>query len=296
MAAEPVERELAPLGVQSLLQTGGGLTLILMLILGGAWLFKRYGQLPIMGKGLVRILGGVSVGPRERVVVLEVENTRLVVGVAPGQIRTLHVLDARIARCRFRDPAGRCETGGSGGVKCMSSILFLLMLLFMTGSQAAPGVDAFSVTTDAAGGQTYTLTIQVLFFMTALTLLPAALMMMTSFARIIIVLAILRQALGTQSTPNNQILIGLALFLTLFIMMPVLNEVNEVAVQPYLAEQLDTVQALQAAAVPVREFMLAQTREDDLALFARIGNYARYERAGEMRHSPYCCRRSPPAS
>jgi flagellar biosynthetic protein FliP len=155
----------------------------------------------------------------------------------------------------------------------MRSLLFLLMLFFMTASQAVPGVDAFSVTTDATGGQTYTLTIQVLFFMTALTLLPAALMMMTSFARIIIVLAILRQALGTQSTPNNQILIGLALFLTLFIMMPVLNEVNEVAVQPYLAEQLDALQALQAASVPVREFMLAQTREEDLALFARIGNY-----------------------
>ncbi|MEN8166183.1 MAG: flagellar type III secretion system pore protein FliP [Pseudomonadota bacterium] len=155
----------------------------------------------------------------------------------------------------------------------MKSLLLLALFLFTAVAHSAPGVDAFSVTTDADGGQTYTLTIQVLFFMTALTLLPAALMMMTSFARIIIVLAILRQALGTQSTPNNQILIGLALFLTLFIMMPVINEVNEVALQPYLAEQLDTVQALQAAAGPVREFMLAQTREDDLALFARIGDF-----------------------
>jgi flagellar protein FliO/FliZ len=92
LAAEPVERELAPLGIQSLLQTGGGLLLILLLIIGGAWLFKRYGQLPTLGKGLIRILGGVSVGPRERVMLLEVENTRLLVGVAPGQIRTLHVL------------------------------------------------------------------------------------------------------------------------------------------------------------------------------------------------------------
>jgi flagellar biosynthetic protein FliP len=156
----------------------------------------------------------------------------------------------------------------------MRFALLLLMLLQMSSPFAAPGVDAFTVSQDGSGGQTYTLTIQVLFFMTALTLLPAGLMMMTSFARIIIVLAILRQALGTQSTPNNQILIGLALFLTLYIMMPVFNEVNEVALQPYLAEQLDTVQALQAAAVPIREFMLAQTREDDLALFARIGNFA----------------------
>jgi flagellar biosynthetic protein FliP len=155
----------------------------------------------------------------------------------------------------------------------MKNILWLLLLLCMAGAEAAPGVNAFTVTPDGSGGQTYTLTIQILLFMTALTLLPAALMMMTSFARIIIVLAILRQALGTQSTPNNQILIGLALFLTLFIMMPVFNEVNEVALQPYLADQLDTVQALQAAAGPMRDFMLAQTREDDLALFARIGNF-----------------------
>ncbi|MES9834132.1 MAG: flagellar type III secretion system pore protein FliP [Candidatus Thiodiazotropha sp. DIVDIV] len=143
--------------------------------------------------------------------------------------------------------------------------------------QAAPGVDAFSVTPDADGGQTYTLTIQVLMFMTALTMLPGALMMMTSFARIIIVLAILRQALGTQNTPSNQILVGLALFLTLFIMMPVFNEVNQVAVQPYMAEELDTMQAIQAAAEPVKTFMLAQTREDDLALFARIGNFGEFD-------------------
>lgn len=156
-------------------------------------------------------------------------------------------------------------------------IILVLLLIQASPALAAPGVDALTVTTDAEGGQTYTLTIQVLFFMTALTLLPGALMMMTSFARIIIVLAILRQALGTQSTPNNQILIGLALFLTLFIMMPVFNEVNEVAVQPYMADELDTFQALQAASVPVREFMLAQTREDDLALFARIGDFGELE-------------------
>jgi flagellar biosynthetic protein FliP len=154
--------------------------------------------------------------------------------------------------------------------------LLIIGLLASNLLQAAPGVDAFSVTPDGEGGQTYTLTIQVLLFMTALTLLPGALMMMTSFARIIIVLAILRQALGTQNTPSNQILVGLALFLTLFIMMPVFNEVNQVALQPYLSEQFDTIQALQAAAEPVKNFMLAQTREDDLALFARIGDFGEF--------------------
>ncbi|MCG7992974.1 MAG: flagellar type III secretion system pore protein FliP [Candidatus Thiodiazotropha lotti] len=160
-------------------------------------------------------------------------------------------------------------------------ILFIGLLI--TGLvEAAPGVDAFSVAPDGEGGQTYTLTIQVLLFMTALTLLPGALMMMTSFARIIIVLAILRQALGTQSTPSNQILIGLALFLTLFIMMPVFNEVNQTALQPYLSEEMNTMQALEAAAESVKSFMLAQTREDDLALFARIGNFGEFNGPEEV--------------
>jgi flagellar biosynthetic protein FliP len=160
--------------------------------------------------------------------------------------------------------------------------LLIAGLLSTTLLQAAPGVDAFTVVPDGEGGQTYTLTIQVLLFMTALTLLPGALMMMTSFARIIIVLAILRQALGTQNTPSNQILVGLALFLTLFIMMPVFTQVNEVALQPYLAEEMNAVQALQAAAEPVKSFMLAQTREDDLALFARIGDFGELEEPDDV--------------
>lgn len=92
--ADSAEKRFAPLGTQSLLETGGGLLLILLLIIGGAWLFKRYAQLPMAGKNLVSVLGGVSVGPRERVVVIKIEDTRLVVGVAPGQVRTLHVLGA----------------------------------------------------------------------------------------------------------------------------------------------------------------------------------------------------------
>ncbi len=158
----------------------------------------------------------------------------------------------------------------------------LLAGLLLSGAAQTAGVDAFTVTSDGQGGQTYTLTIQILFFMTALTLLPGALMMMTSFARIIIVMSILRQALGTQSTPSNQILIGLALFLTLFIMMPVFNEVNETALQPYLAEQIDASQALQAASKPIHAFMLAQTREDDLALFARIGDFGEFEQSEDV--------------
>ena len=115
LAAEPVARELAPLGVQSLLQTGGGLLLILLMIIGGAWLFKRYAQLPTLGKGLIRILGGVSVGPRERVMLLEVGNTRLLVGVAPGQIRTLHVLDGERAVADFNAELSALQRSAGDG-------------------------------------------------------------------------------------------------------------------------------------------------------------------------------------
>lgn len=135
------------------------------------------------------------------------------------------------------------------------------------------GIPAVSLTTNPDGSQEYTVTIQILAIMTSLTLLPAILMMMTSFTRIIIVFAILRQALGLQQSPSNQILIGLTLFLTLFIMMPVFTQVHEQAVAPYLEEQVTSSQALDLAIKPFREFMLGQTRESDLDLFLDIGRY-----------------------
>lgn len=146
----------------------------------------------------------------------------------------------------------------------------ILLLLLPTLSWAEVGLPAVKVVTNADGSQDYSVSLQILFIMTALTLLPAALMMMTAFTRIIVVLAILRQAIGLQQTPSNQIMIGMALFLTLFIMTPTLDRVNEVALQPYLKEEMTSVQAVEAASVPVRDFMLAQTREDDIALFVKL--------------------------
>jgi flagellar biosynthesis protein FliP len=152
-----------------------------------------------------------------------------------------------------------------------------LMLLPMTAALAQEGLNALSVTTAADGSQTYSLSLQVLALMTALTLLPAALLMMTSFTRIIIVLAILRTALGTAQTPTNQILIGLALFLTLFVMGPVFEKVNQDAVQPYLNDQITVQEGLQKASDPFRKFMMQQTRESDLALFGRISGQENIE-------------------
>ncbi len=147
----------------------------------------------------------------------------------------------------------------------------LLFLLLPQIVQAA-GIPAIELETTEDGGTRYTVTIQVLAIMTALTFIPAALMMMTSFTRIIVVFAILRQAIGLQQTPSNQMLIGLALFLTFFVMTPVLNEVNTTAIQPYLTEEILPLEALNRASIPVKKFMLAQTRETDLALFIRLAN------------------------
>lgn len=142
-----------------------------------------------------------------------------------------------------------------------------------TALPAIPGLPAFTVQTNAKGQQEYTVTLQILILMTMLTFLPAILMMMTSFTRIIIVFSILRQALGLQQSPSNQILVGLALFLTLFIMQPVFQKVNSDALQPYINNQISPQEALAKTAAPFHQFMLAQTRESDIALFVGIAKH-----------------------
>ncbi len=156
-------------------------------------------------------------------------------------------------------------------------LLVVLLLALPMGVYAAPGLPALSVTTTGDGEQTYTVSMQVLLLMTALSLLPAALIMMTSFTRIIIVLAILRQALGTAQTPSSQILIGLSLFLTFFVMTPVFDRLYSEAFQPYVHEEATFQESLSKAKVPMRDFMLAQTRETDLALFTEIGGGEKFE-------------------
>lgn len=138
---------------------------------------------------------------------------------------------------------------------------------------AIPGLPAFTVQTNNKGQQEYSVTLQILILMSLLTFLPAILMMMTSFTRIIIVFSILRQALGLQQSPSNQILVGLALFLTLFIMQPVFQKVNQDALQPYINNQITAQDALAKTAAPFHSFMLAQTRESDIALFVGIAKH-----------------------
>ena len=124
--------------------------------------------------------------------------------------------------------------------------------------------------------------LQILFLLTILALAPSFLIMMTSFSRVIIVLSFLRQAMGTQQTPPTQILIGLALFLTFFIMDPVWSDINKNALQPYLNERINQVDALDRAQLPIKNFMVSQTREKDLALFINLDTGERPRDASEI--------------
>jgi flagellar biosynthetic protein FliP len=149
----------------------------------------------------------------------------------------------------------------------------ILLLLALPGSVLAQSaLPAVTVQPAAGGGQTYSLTIQTLLFLTSLTFLPAVLLMMTSFTRIMIVLSLVRQALGTVQAPPNQVLVGLSLFLTFFVMSPVLDRIYTDAYVPFSERRIGFNEALERGSLPLKAFMLRQTREPDLALFARLAN------------------------
>lgn len=150
--------------------------------------------------------------------------------------------------------------------------LLALMAAMGAWAQAAPAGPATLplLVGQGASGTSYSVPIQTLLFFTALSFLPALLLMMTGFTRIVIVLSLMRQALGTPSAPPNQVIIGLSLFLTFFVMGPTLDRVYKDAYQPFAANQIDFTTALERGQVPMREFMLKQTRQSDLQLFAGL--------------------------
>ncbi len=145
-------------------------------------------------------------------------------------------------------------------------IVVAAVLPELASAQGLPMVTA----SQGPRGTQYSITLQLLALMTALTLLPSLLLMMTSFVRIIIVMSLLRQALGTGQTPPNMVLVGLALFLSLFIMQPVLSDVYQNAIVPFMNNGMSAERAMAAAEGPIRDFMLKQTRQDDIALFMQI--------------------------
>ena len=157
-------------------------------------------------------------------------------------------------------------------------LLLLVGLLFILSLQQASAQAALPIPRiglnieEAQNPQQVATSLQLLFLLTILSIAPAILIMMTCFTRIIIVLSFLRNAIATQQTPPTQIIIGLALFLTFFVMSPIAGEINQNAIRPYLAEEITETEALEIGMKPLREFMFRQTREKDLALFIEISN------------------------
>ncbi|MDP1651077.1 MAG: flagellar type III secretion system pore protein FliP [Rubrivivax sp.] len=156
-------------------------------------------------------------------------------------------------------------------VSRVGRVLLLALLATAAGgalAQQGPGLPL--MVAQGAGGTSYSVPIQTLLFFTALSFLPAVLLLMTGFTRIVIVLSLLRQALGTQAAPPNQVIIGMSLFLTFFVMAPTFDKIYEQAYAPYAAGTMPVDEALKQGAQPLREFMLKQTRQSDVMLFARL--------------------------
>lgn len=165
--------------------------------------------------------------------------------------------------------------------KHLVALIAMMLALFAAAAAFAEPLPIPNVSLTIGGnadsGKASTV-VQLLFILTVLSLAPAILLMVTSFTRIVVVLSLLRHALGTQQMPPNQIIIGLALFLTFFIMAPVWQKVNHEALQPYYEDKITTEEAFSLAAAPVKNFMLKQTREKDLALFVKIAKEKRPEK------------------
>ncbi|WP_096785536.1 flagellar type III secretion system pore protein FliP [Rhodobacter sp. CZR27] len=150
-----------------------------------------------------------------------------------------------------------------------------LLLSLLSGPAAAAGLPAVTIT-EGTGGTSYSLSLQILVLMTALTVLPSLVLGMSAFTRIIIVLSILRQALGTQQTPPNQVLIALALFLTFFVMQPTLTTVYSEALSPFLDGQIEAEPAIAKGGAIMKEFLVANTRANDLLMFSDLSGAGPY--------------------
>jgi len=171
--------------------------------------------------------------------------------------------------------------------KYLICILVISGLVFLAGSSWGQPFSLPSINLSVGEGGDepgkVAVVLQLLFLLTILSLAPAILVMLTSFTRIVVVLSLLRHALGTQQMPANQIVIGLSLFLTFFIMTPVWNEVNSRALQPYIHEEISVERAFDLAAQPIKGFMLKQTREKDIALFVKISRGERPRNPDEIK-------------
>lgn len=169
----------------------------------------------------------------------------------------------------------------------LAAVIFMILLFIIlpakTHAQERIPIPRVGITFDEAREpRDVALSLEILFLLTVLTLAPAIIISVTSFTRIAIVFSFIRRALSTQQEPPNQVMMGLAIFLTIFIMAPTIIEVNNVAIKPYFADEINAVEMYQRGIVPIREFMFRQTREKDIALFLKLGNVERPRNQSEV--------------
>lgn len=284
------------------------LAFIVITILALAWLARRSGLLQGKSPNRLKVVSSLRLGARSHISIIEVDDTQLVLGITPTQINLLHTLSGAGAPAGHHPDGTHKESGIDQATAAStapvpaqdtktrsfrhvlnSKLAWLLVPLILTVAMAIPeaayaqAFPALTVGPTAAdGSQTWSLSIQTLALLTMMSFLPAMLLTMTGFTRIIIVLGLLRNAMGTGASPPNSILIGLALFLTFFTMSPVFDQVYATAWQPLSEGRIEFQEALQLGSEPLRQFMLNQTRETDLSLFANMANLGELQTAEDV--------------
>ena len=243
--------------------------LLVSLVALGVGLFARQWRKPAAPSRL-KVLSTVSLGQRERLVEVVQGDDVLVLGVTSQQI---HLIDKRKASADELESASTKDSFKSAiGLRLVLGSLVVIAggLLWGTNEVMAQNIPLFEAVPAKGGGTNYAVPVQTVILLTALSFLPAMLMLMTSFTRILIVLSLLRQAMGLVTTPPNAVLVGLALFITAAVMAPVTEKVYADAWQPYVAGRINFEQAIDRGVEPVKAFMLRQTRSDDLNLFVKL--------------------------
>lgn len=269
-------------------QIATSLAQIILLILFLSWIVKKISFKRNKKNFYINMIEKISIGPNESIIMIEVQQVKLILGVTKNNVTHLHTLTSQLKdqspskeekimfpKKNFYDSFKNLTKIFLKKVILFRAISFLFLLLFCPLVYAdIPGPVIHNLND---GTQTWSLPIQTLVFLTALTFLPACLLMMTSFTRIIIVFGLLRNALGTPYAPTNQILLGLALFLTFFIMSPTFEKVYQEAYLPFSKEEINMDEAILKGSVPLKKFMLNQTRTSDLELFSKIAHISYYK-------------------
>ncbi|QCI21972.1 flagellar biosynthetic protein FliP [Buchnera aphidicola (Lipaphis pseudobrassicae)] len=282
-------------------QITSSLSQIILLILIFSWILKKISFFRINNLiSRMKIIDRLSLGPNESVVIIQMKEVKLVLGVTSKNITHLHTISSILKTDKIANKIDNSTLENSTFLKSnvfdhflknfskkfwkkkmfYRIIPLLFFLLFCPSVRAEiPGLTSHLL---EDGGQTWSVPVQTLVFLTSLTFLPAFLLMMTSFTRIIIVFGLLRNALGTSYAPPNQILIGLALFLTFFIMSPTFDTIYQKAYIPFSEEKISMEDAILKGSIPIKQFMLNQTRIPDLELFSKLAHVSSYKNKNEI--------------